>query len=350
MKSINNIIKYPFYRFVDYILNSGFFREAFWKSSKDLFQSYCNENIKYDLPSCYEDLNHLIQSKTVSPPPIFITARFRSGSTFLWQLFRRLDGITVYYEPLNQNRWFLNKGYKTDPTHIGASNYDLEYRGLSHLNEYYNFEWTNRNLYMDEKHYAPDLFLYIKELITCSKGRALLQFNRVDFRLAWLKAFFPEAVIVFLYRHPRQQWMSIQIDGPSVPKNYKLNKKSNVELFYLIHWAKDLRNVFPFLEPEGQHPYTIHYYLWRLSFLFANTYADYSICYEDLVQDFKNTFKTLLVNLGINFQNTVIDELENLNKGSIRFSWEKYAPNNWYEKKEYECEKVLQAFFLKNKL
>ena len=32
-------------------------------------------------------------------PPIFITARFRSGSTFLWNLFRRIDGYTSYYEP-----------------------------------------------------------------------------------------------------------------------------------------------------------------------------------------------------------------------------------------------------------
>src|SRR5262245_10101110 len=38
--------------------------------------------------------------------PIFITARFRSGSTLIWNLFRHLSGVTAYYEPLNERKWF----------------------------------------------------------------------------------------------------------------------------------------------------------------------------------------------------------------------------------------------------
>src|SRR5262245_55459716 len=38
--------------------------------------------------------------------PLFITGRFRSGSTLLWQLFRALPGVTCYYEPFNERRWF----------------------------------------------------------------------------------------------------------------------------------------------------------------------------------------------------------------------------------------------------
>ena len=40
------------------------------------------------------------------PEAIFITGRFRSGSTLLWNLFRNTLGVTSYYEPLNERRWF----------------------------------------------------------------------------------------------------------------------------------------------------------------------------------------------------------------------------------------------------
>jgi hypothetical protein len=40
------------------------------------------------------------------PAPIFVTGRFRSGSTLLWNIFRHIDGCTSYYEPLNERRWF----------------------------------------------------------------------------------------------------------------------------------------------------------------------------------------------------------------------------------------------------
>ena len=39
-------------------------------------------------------------------PPIFITARFRTGSTLLWNIFRHIEGCTAYYEPFNERRWF----------------------------------------------------------------------------------------------------------------------------------------------------------------------------------------------------------------------------------------------------
>jgi len=45
-------------------------------------------------------------------------------------------------------------------------------------------------------------------LIDHAPGRAVLQFNDVDLRLPWLRARFPEADILHVYRHPRDQWCS----------------------------------------------------------------------------------------------------------------------------------------------
>ena len=63
---------------------------------------------------------------------VFITGRFRSGSTLLWNLFRQMDNCTAYYEPFNERRWFDSsaRGNRMDATHRGVSDYWKEYDGL----------------------------------------------------------------------------------------------------------------------------------------------------------------------------------------------------------------------------
>src|SRR5262245_50341535 len=72
--------------------------------------------------------------------PIFITARFRTGSTLLWNIFRHVDGCTAYEEPLNERRWFdpAVRGVWVDRTHQGVSDYWSEYDGLSELGGLYH--------------------------------------------------------------------------------------------------------------------------------------------------------------------------------------------------------------------
>jgi hypothetical protein len=64
---------------------------------------------------------------------VFITARFRTGSTLLWNLFRNTEGITAYYEPLNERRWFdpFRRGERIDATHRNVAEYLREYQGLA---------------------------------------------------------------------------------------------------------------------------------------------------------------------------------------------------------------------------
>ena len=37
---------------------------------------------------------------------VFVTSRFRSGSTLLWNIFRQSGSFTAFYEPFNERRWF----------------------------------------------------------------------------------------------------------------------------------------------------------------------------------------------------------------------------------------------------
>ena len=48
----------------------------------------------------YTDLQHTAPESPsghlVPPEPVFLTGRFRSGSTMLWNLFRHIPGVTCY--------------------------------------------------------------------------------------------------------------------------------------------------------------------------------------------------------------------------------------------------------------
>ncbi len=345
-----NLIKYPLYKFVKYILNSDFVREQLWFSARDLFcQDY---NIQkgsvplHDIPERYRKKREHNITDRDQKGPVFITARFRAGSTFLWQLFRNIEGVTAYYEPFNENRWFLQTAekIKTDPSHIGVKDYCEEYKGQESLDRWFRDDWTKRYLYMSERHYDPDMYNYVKQMITNASGRPVLQFNRIDFRLKWLRVNFPNAKIIHFFRDCREQWMSMQNDGGPVPCDYVISETSVFDLYYLLTWAQDLRHIFPFLNPvDAKHPYALHYYLWRLSYSFGKHYAGYSLAYEDLITDFNGSCESLFSFLGIKGAN--LTALSKINNGKVKFRWREYASDSWFEKIEAECERVLENFF-----
>ena len=60
----------------------------------------------------------------------------------------------------------------------------LEVLPLESLGEVFHDDWINRNLHMDAASWDADLATYIRRLVAAaSPKRAVLQFNRVDFRL-----------------------------------------------------------------------------------------------------------------------------------------------------------------------
>ncbi len=233
--------------------------------------------------------------------PIFITARFRAGSTLLWNLFRHLPGTTAYYEPFHERRWFdaRARGSRIDPAHLKVSEYWSEYEGLDELGAYFSRKWKFEQLYMPAHAWNPSMQRYIEILLERARGRAVLQFNEVDMRLAWLRAKFPAARILHLFRHPRDQWCSTLQEAAcrSIPslRDFAWN-----DGFYLIRWGRDLRHYFPFLTlDEDAHPYELFYQLWKLSYLFGRFHADYSLAFEELVADPRGIIRSLLAVLGI---------------------------------------------------
>lgn len=278
---------------------------------------------------------------------VFITGRFRSGSTLLWNIFRNLDGCTAYYEPHNERRWFdpRSRGDHTDPTHRNVSDYWREYDGLEDLGDYYREEWTDRHLYMDEDFWDPGLKRYTEILMERAEGRPVLQCNRIDFRLPWIRKNFPNAKIIHLYRHPRDQWVSTLMgDVARLPRDVGVAEFAEHDRFYLLRWAEDLKHHFPFLDPaSAEHPYRLFYYLWKLSYIFGRRYADYSLSFERLVEGPEGPLAEAFRAIGLDDYD--LPKLVPLIVRPELGRWSGFADDGWYRRHEEACETVLHDFF-----
>ncbi len=277
---------------------------------------------------------------------IFVTGRFRSGSTLLWNIFRNVGFATSYYEPFNERRWFdrLSRGTRVDTTHRGVSDYWDEYDGLQILSKYYDEAWTHRNLYMGSTSWDPKMERYIEILVEAAIGRPVLQFNRVDFRLPWLRARFPRAKILHIFRHPRDQWCSSLVDMSRFSKEMKLGDFGPFDGFYLLTWGRDLRRYFPFLTMDIEsHPYELFYQIWKLSYLFGKRYSDLSVSFEQILDKPRESIRDIMQ--AISLEDPGDRKLHLLVEPVQTGKWTKYADHEWFCAIEARVENVMESFF-----
>lgn len=276
---------------------------------------------------------------------VFISGRFRSGSTMLWNLFRNLPGCTAYYEPFNERRWFdpATRGSRTDPSHQPVTDYWKEYEGLQGLSALFREEWHTRDLYLPAGAWQPDMKRYIEILVEKAQRRPVLQFNRIDFRLPWIRHEFPQATLLHLFRHPRDQWCSSLLDPKAFRKDDGMEEFAEHDHFYLRLWARDLRHRFPFLDEERvEHPYRLFYYLWKLSYLFGRRWADCSLSFEALAQSPAEQLGPVLDRLAI--PRAELEAAARVIRAPRVGKWEEWASSAWFMRHERACEAVLADF------
>lgn len=305
----------------------------------DVAKNYTNP---YQLGVCASGREDIINNNNV----VFITGRFRSGSTLLWNMLRDVPHTTSYYEPFNERQWFNKdkRGENIDKTHLGVEDYWREYDGLDTLGRFFKERWGENQFYMTASTWEPGMVRYIDELIRSGDKRVVLQFNRIDFRLSWIRQHYPKAKIIHIYRHPREQWLSLVKNAEECSPFDSFESLGDKDFFYLRRWARDLRHVFPFLdESQRDHLYEVFYLIWRLSYNHGLTYADYSLSMEDLSDKAEVTLSKLFALINID-QEYMAQALSKINNKQVKKS-QNYADDSWFEKFEERSETILDEYY-----
>jgi hypothetical protein len=187
-----------------------------------------------------------------------------------------------------------------------------------------------------------ELQKYLKLLVCAAENRAVLQFNRIDFRLHWIATHFPECFIIELQRNPRDQWLSTFLLGKPVPPDAKMSSFLMHDEFYLTQWVTDLRKWFPLLREIGSwHPYQVSYLISLMSRRYAHSFADLTITYEDLVTSPVVTLRkieSVTQCEGIS-ASSAINGMDNKSVGR----WRSYASEDWFLKCEEVVDQIAEA-------
>ncbi|MFT2090401.1 sulfotransferase [Paraglaciecola sp. 2405UD69-4] len=280
---------------------------------------------------------------------VFISSRFRSGSTLLWNLFRQSGECTSLYEPFNERQWFNpeTRGENVDQTHRGVDDYWAEYVGMESLSEIYDENWIRHELMMTEESHAPAMQKFIERLVELSPKRPVLQFNRIDLRLPWIRQHFPNAKIIHLYRHPREQWCSFLTNHQIMNKDHVIDTYQDA--FYLDTWCNDLAKHYPFLDKRHTpHPYQRFYALWKISFLYGLQFGDHSLSFEDLTSQPQEELNTIFNVLNLKTSSSSIERLSQVIQAPAVDRWKQYADDEWFTTHEQKVEAMIQPFIKKN--
>ena len=284
------------------------------------------------------------QNNKPAPNPVFITARFRTGSTMLWNLFRQIPEATAFYEPLHEELLaFIQNDIEPQPEHFHVESYFDEYTWLNEALRQHDAGFGTKRLYLEADANYPALKNYISGLLNTIKEEQtpVLKFNRIDFRLGWMRVNFPQARILHLYRSPRTQWHSSLVGLP--PDS---GADLNADPYRITTWSRDLCGAFPFLaSPYLENPYQRFYYLWKLSYLAGTRQADWSISYEEILANPGELIPGILDFAGLDTVKNRESALKVIEPAPQR-RWTQHEPEEWFEAQEQHCEDVLDELGL----
>ncbi|MDF1594134.1 MAG: sulfotransferase [Desulfobacterales bacterium] len=279
---------------------------------------------------------------------LFITGRFRSGSTLLWNIFRNIPRCCSYYEPCHDLLpTHIRLKSPATPGHVGVSSYWDEYLPIYEgLEVFHRPDFGINHLHLEEDSPYADLDKYIRFLVSSTSDKLpVLQFNRVDFRLPWLRRHFPEAKIIHLFRNPREQWFSIIRD---LPNERRKDPYENTN-YELMTWSCSLCATFPFL--FGSHiktSYHRHYLLWKLSKLMGERLSDLSIDFDDgMIVRPAESIRKMLALAEIN--DADVQKLANLVVTPEKGKWRHLESEDWFGSAEKECDALLDQLGLSAK-
>ena len=274
---------------------------------------------------------------------VFLSGDFSSGSTLLWTLFRQTGDYHCLYEPLHERlREYLIYPLRAYEHHFFSENYFHEYKGFKEIFKLHKDKWGRSDFYLSKDSNAPDLLAYLHYIIGMSfskKDKVVLQFNRVAFKLPWLREHFPGVPIIEIVRDPEKQWNSIvKRTQTHFGRNEVGQDSVNFMGMGMANWCNHLQQHFPELSADNsQNGYQRFLKLYNLSREQHKQYADLSIRFEDLTTNFKVEAKKIFDQVGYSA------DLEYLNQFVIPPSKQKPIGGQGHVLKRKLLEKIDRA-------
>jgi len=231
--------------------------------------------------------------------PIFITGRFRSGTTVLWQILRRIPSTRTFFEPLHDNLLaHIAADAPPDPSHVGVTDYFAEYAGREAVLALHDPSFGTERLCLARGEEHGRLERYLRALVgSCGEARPVLKCVRADFRLPWIRRILPDATIVSIRRDPRDVWASMLAH---TPPERRLDPWLNTGYDLSICAAALLPSLPAVAARSFGSSYETAYLLSRVSEAVARRYADLVIDYAgDLQADTAGTLARLLEVTGL---------------------------------------------------
>ncbi|MBA9895730.1 hypothetical protein [Burkholderia cepacia] len=260
-----------------------------------------------------------------APLPIFIHSLYRSGSTYLFNVFRRShSGYFCYQEPEHEFLIHLN----STPDRLLEIDKDTSAR-LRHPDldkpYFWEFHQVHRHLAglfkksfsFDDYFCRPDESLsmdqhaYFGALIKHAQGQAVLQFCRSAGRAAALRNSF-EGLHLHLWREPRNQWWSFKVNNSFDPATQMIYNAKHLPPVLIDVRAQCGITTFhaETTEEEFTHfrskplntkaNYLSFYALWLYAFIETEKCADIDISIDRLSNDleYRDLITTSLASFG----------------------------------------------------
>jgi hypothetical protein len=254
----------------------------------------------------------------MDPKPIFVHSLFRTGSTYIFSVFRRSElGYWCYQEPLNEHIRHakdaperlleIDSNYNSQLHHPALQKpyfwelYQIRDEIASLFRKELSYDW----FFIDEEHPAfPEVTAYLQCLIDAAKGGPVLQCCRSYGRAAALRRICG-GTHTHLWRNPWDQWWSYKVgDYFDATTVLILNAQG---LPPVLAEVKHLCGIVDFHHPDieqeidhalnhrlgARDGYFAFYALWLFSFLALERVADLSISIDSLSSSAAYRKKTL---------------------------------------------------------
>jgi hypothetical protein len=203
-------------------------------------------------------------------------------------------------------------------------------------------EFGVTRLLLEENDEYEELARYIEFLIGEAGDRLpVLKFNRVDFRLPWLRRRFPDCRLIHIWRDSRDQWYSTV---RAEPKEH-WGDPYLATTYELMTWSCALAPEFPFLfSPVVKSSYHRHYLLWWLSKLMGQRAGDLSVSFDnDLVARPAPGIALVLSSVGLDAD---AEALAGLVMKPRAGGWREFAADGWFRTAQDECDALLDSLGL----